>query len=172
MSKNDPVSHPAHYTQYEHEVIELTEKLGFCLGNAVKYILRAPYKGHEAEDLKKARWYVNRIIERHLYEAGTFITYEKAHMELLESFNVPLVYELVFTATNSSQLNGIVEKLDRMILEAENRELKKQLQEAKNQAFLAAAKRTPVTTPCSPGDDPRSTGDLIPTKIWMTGYAI
>ncbi len=154
MSKNDPVEHPAHYCQYEHEVIELTEKLGFCLGNAVKYILRAPYKGHEAEDLKKARWYVNRIIERHLYEAGTFITYEKAHMELLESFNIPLVYELVFTAVNSSQLNGIVEKLDRMILEAENRELKKQLKEASEAMY-------PM----------RGTGGAIHTLIGV-GYAI
>lgn len=168
MSKNDPVNHPSHYADhYEHEVIELTEKLGFCLGNAVKYILRAPYKGHEAEDLKKARWYVNRIIERHLYEAGTFITYEKAHMELLESFNVPLVYELVFTAVNSSQLNGIVEKLDRLILEAENRELKKQLQEAKDQAFHETLKQLAGFAP-NRIEFPNS----IPTKYWMAGYAI
>lgn len=57
----DVVNHPKHYTQYKHEVIELTEKLGFCLGNAVKYILRAKFKGHEEEDLKKASWYLKRI---------------------------------------------------------------------------------------------------------------
>ena len=63
MTKNDPVNHPAHYTQYEHEVIELTEKLDFCTGNAVKYILRAPFKGNEKQDLEKALWYLNRSLE-------------------------------------------------------------------------------------------------------------
>lgn len=67
MTKNDPVSHPAHYTSYPHEVIELTEHLGFCLGNAVKYILRAPFKGNELQDLKKALWYVE-----HLDKSGDF----------------------------------------------------------------------------------------------------
>ena len=59
--KYDNVEHPLHYNQYPHEVIELTENLGFCLGNAVKYILRAPFKGKEVEDLQKAKWYLNRI---------------------------------------------------------------------------------------------------------------
>lgn len=60
--ENDPVNHPAHYTQYKREVIDLTERLSFCVGNAVKYILRAPYKGKEAEDLQKALWYVERSL--------------------------------------------------------------------------------------------------------------
>lgn len=58
----DNVNHPQHYLQYEHEVIELTEKLNFCIGNAAKYILRAPFKGHAVEDLEKARWYIEREI--------------------------------------------------------------------------------------------------------------
>ena len=38
----DLVNHPQHYAEhYDHEVIELTQHLSFCLGNAVKYILRA-----------------------------------------------------------------------------------------------------------------------------------
>lgn len=44
---DDPVNHPSHYTQYEHEVIELTEQPDFCVGNACKYILRSPYKSNE-----------------------------------------------------------------------------------------------------------------------------
>ena len=68
--RNDPVDHPAHYggelNPYEAiKVIEAWE-LGFCLGNAVKYISRAGKKDPEKtiEDLKKARWYVDREIER------------------------------------------------------------------------------------------------------------
>lgn len=62
---HDPVDHPAHYTQHPSgiECIQITEHMGFCLGNAVKYIWRADLK-NGVEDLKKARWYIDREIER------------------------------------------------------------------------------------------------------------
>lgn len=59
----DAVNHPPHYNQYKREVIELTEKLDFCLGNACKYILRAPYKGATEQDYEKASWYLNRLVK-------------------------------------------------------------------------------------------------------------
>lgn len=62
---DDNVNHPAHYTQFSHEVIELAATLDFCLGNCVKYILRAPFKGYELEDLKKARWYLSYVLENY-----------------------------------------------------------------------------------------------------------
>lgn len=64
---NDAVNHPAHYTAFEgFEVIQLTEHLNFCRGNAVKYIARAGLKSEdtELEDLRKARWYIDREIGR------------------------------------------------------------------------------------------------------------
>lgn len=62
----DLVNHPAHYNAYPVEVIELTEHLNFCRGNAVKYLCRAGLKSKdtEIEDLEKARFYVQREIER------------------------------------------------------------------------------------------------------------
>ncbi len=64
--KNDVVNHPSHYTDGKIEVIDYIEdkKLGFCLGNAVKYISRAgkKYPDKEIEDLEKAIWYINRRI--------------------------------------------------------------------------------------------------------------
>jgi Protein of unknwon function (DUF3310). len=64
---NDPVNHPAHYTDGKIEVIDFIEdkELGFCLGNAVKYIARAGKKdpAKTIEDLQKAVWYVNHHIE-------------------------------------------------------------------------------------------------------------
>ncbi len=64
----EAVDHPSHYggdTVYEAiKVIEAWE-LGFCLGNTVKYISRAGKKGDAdklLEDLKKARWYLDREI--------------------------------------------------------------------------------------------------------------
>lgn len=61
----EQVNHPAHYQQGIEpiEVIESWE-LNFSLGNAIKYILRSPYKGKQIEDLEKARWYIDREINR------------------------------------------------------------------------------------------------------------
>ena len=65
----ESVNHPEHYggdTVYEAiKVIEAWE-LGFCLGNTVKYIRRAGKKLPHAhlEDLRKARWYLDREIKR------------------------------------------------------------------------------------------------------------
>jgi hypothetical protein len=68
---NDKVNHPAHYTSHPSgvECIQITEHMGFCLGNAVKYIWRADLKADAIEDLRKARWYITREIERRLKAA-------------------------------------------------------------------------------------------------------
>ena len=59
------VNHPSHYVQ-GIEPIDIIEswRLNFSLGNAIKYILRSPYKGKQIEDLEKAMWYLAREIER------------------------------------------------------------------------------------------------------------
>lgn len=61
----DMVNHPPHYTNHPSriECIQITEHMGFCLGNAFKYIWRADLKGG-VEDLRKARWYVDREIAK------------------------------------------------------------------------------------------------------------
>ena len=65
---SDNVNHPSHYTDGKIEVIDFIEdkKLGYHLGNAVKYICRAGKKdpAKEVEDLQKAAWYINREIQR------------------------------------------------------------------------------------------------------------
>lgn len=63
---HDSVNHPKHYTAHPSKVecIQITEHMGFCLGNAVKYIWRADLKNDALEDLKKAVWYIQREIKR------------------------------------------------------------------------------------------------------------
>lgn len=65
-TKPDMVNHPPHYTNHPSgiECIEIVEHFGFCIGNAVKYLWRAGLKNDELEDLKKARWYVDREIKK------------------------------------------------------------------------------------------------------------
>jgi len=65
-AKPDMVNQPPHYKKHPSgvECITVTEHFNFCRGNAIKYIWRAGDKGSEIEDLKKARWYLDREIER------------------------------------------------------------------------------------------------------------
>jgi len=64
--EQDLVNHPNHYTSHPSgvECITVTEHMTFNVGNAVKYLWRAGEKGKLLEDLKKARWYVEREIGR------------------------------------------------------------------------------------------------------------
>lgn len=69
MSKNEPhdsVNHPKHYTSHPSgiECIQITEHMGFNLGNAVKYVWRADLKHDAIEDLRKAVWYIEREIAK------------------------------------------------------------------------------------------------------------
>ena len=66
---SDPVNHPAHYTQGGIECIDaLKAALGvdgfksYCRGNIIKYLWRTDHK-NKVEDLKKAQWYLSRLIE-------------------------------------------------------------------------------------------------------------
>jgi hypothetical protein len=63
---NDPVNNPKHYTAHPSGIdcIEITEHMSFCLGNAFKYIWRADLKHDAVEDLRKARWYLDREIQK------------------------------------------------------------------------------------------------------------
>lgn len=68
--KKEAVNHPSHYGGKDnpYEVIKIIDfyNLGFCLGNTIKYILRAGKKDQSKtiEDLKKAVWYLNHEIEK------------------------------------------------------------------------------------------------------------
>lgn len=60
----DNVNHPAHYTQWPVEVIDLTEREDFLYGNVLKYALRAGVKTGSTygEDMAKAAWYAARYV--------------------------------------------------------------------------------------------------------------
>lgn len=72
LTVDDPIDHPKHYTHGQIECIDIIESLnlgvGFCLGNAIKYIVRHDIKNSTIEgricDLRKAIWYINRIIQK------------------------------------------------------------------------------------------------------------
>lgn len=66
---SDPVNNPAHYNHKGVEAIAAIEASmtdeefqGYCKGNAMKYLWRYKYKGKPVEDLKKAQWYLDKLI--------------------------------------------------------------------------------------------------------------
>ena len=65
MTKNDQVNNPSHYFHPSGvEAIQITRHESFLRGNIIKYVLRAPYKGSELQDLEKAAVYLQWEIER------------------------------------------------------------------------------------------------------------
>ena len=68
--KSDPVEKPDHYNNGAIEAIEAIkasmpegEFRGYLKGNALKYLWRYDYKGKPIEDLRKCRWYIERLIQ-------------------------------------------------------------------------------------------------------------
>jgi hypothetical protein len=69
---HDPVKRPSHYRMGEIEAIDIIEQitsgyppeLAYKIGSALKYIIRAPYKGKMSEDLSKGEWFLRRAVNR------------------------------------------------------------------------------------------------------------
>ena len=72
VEENDLVNHPSHYKHLPVEVIDIIEPtiknypraIGYHIGNVIKYVLRAPFKGNMKKDLEKARFYLDRAISK------------------------------------------------------------------------------------------------------------
>lgn len=79
---NDIINHPSHYTDGKFETIDAIEswRLGYHLGNAVKYISRAGKKSKdtELEDLRKARWYIKRYLDYHREKVESIVAIDYA----------------------------------------------------------------------------------------------
>lgn len=73
----DLVNHPKHYTACNvtatFEPIDLVEHYGFLIGNAMKYMFRAPHKGNKKLDLQKALFYLKRSIANAPTEPSVYI---------------------------------------------------------------------------------------------------
>lgn len=67
LYEDDMINSPSHYNVGNIETIDYLESLNlaedFCCGNAIKYLSRYKHKNSPLEDLKKAQWYVNRLIQ-------------------------------------------------------------------------------------------------------------
>ncbi|WBU87822.1 hypothetical protein BtpYZU01_37 [Brochothrix phage BtpYZU01] len=72
IEQTDTVNSPSHYNQTKIEAIDIIEdvtagyqsNVKYHIGNAIKYLIRAPFKNNTVEDLKKAVWYIQRAIDK------------------------------------------------------------------------------------------------------------
>lgn len=71
MTSDDLVDHPAHYTNRRMEAIDIIEliieieqnpKVAYNMSNVIKYLLRFRDKGTAVQDLRKAQWYLQRML--------------------------------------------------------------------------------------------------------------
>jgi hypothetical protein len=125
------VNHPVHYNQHAVEAIEIIENFNFCLGNAIKYIIRYPYK-EGSQDLNKALWYLERQVNSSSLRVIT--TPEKKLLDNIKLLihsegnkDLKIVYQNIF----SYQFEGghpkviwesieILRKLEKKVREREN----------------------------------------------------
>ena len=75
---DEHINHPKHYNinwrgdqAIETYTYIRSWKMDYPESNIIKYVTRHPYKGKSLEDLKKARWYLDRLIEEVKNENST-----------------------------------------------------------------------------------------------------
>lgn len=73
----DNVNHPRHYTQAaaQLEPIDVLRYAPFCIGNCLKYVIRAGYKGDALEDCRKACLYFKWASENSIQTEEFLLNY-------------------------------------------------------------------------------------------------
>jgi len=124
---NDAVNHPSHYTTGKYEVIDVIEDWRVCyhLGNVIKYIARHQHKGRPIEDLKKAEWYLKRLVEfqnRYKYEHLCQISASRASEtfeEIMIDWALPANLVVVLKNITERKFEKAVEILSNYIVKLE-----------------------------------------------------
>lgn len=106
----DTVNHPNHYGGQDnpYETIKVIEawQLGFNLGNVVKYITRAGKKDSDpAEDLKKAKWYLEREIKKHTKKLDKLVVCSLSENDVL--FLIKEAINIAYGSTRSSIVDNL-----------------------------------------------------------------
>lgn len=132
----DAVNRPAHYggADNPYEAIKIIEDWGldFCLGNAVKYISRAGKKGSALEDLRKAKWYLNRANESDPLgdvHADEETNEDYAPSSVIEAWDLNFNLGSVIVGIAAHELDGALKHLSR---EIDRREKAEQRERNKN----------------------------------------
>jgi hypothetical protein len=107
---HDAVHHPKHYTSHPSglECIQITERMGFCAGNAIKYLWRSELKGKRAQDTQKAMWYIDRILSEDnpgIHYAGRgdgLLSHYEQRVAAAGGWNAPMICNIIHGVVNCS----------------------------------------------------------------------
>lgn len=120
----EKVDHPQHYNSHPSgvEAIDIVQYMGFCLGNAFKYVYRYQHK-NGTEDLKKAIWYLRHqqtvLLKQHIAVTHTatndyyrIITAEqnKDIVRVLE-----IIWDVSFNDHNNKELEEAAKILEKFV---------------------------------------------------------
>ena len=120
----EKVNHPQHYNSHPSgvEAINIVQYMGFCLGNAFKYVYRYQHK-NGTEDLKKAIWYLRHqqtvLLKQHIAVTHTatndyyrIITAEqnKDIVRVLE-----IIWDVSFNGRNNKELEEAAKILEKFV---------------------------------------------------------
>lgn len=117
----DVVEKPVHYNQQPIECIKFTENMNFCIGNAFKYVWRYKQK-NGVEDLKKARWYIERQLSMPPVELpySKFLNLRKSLYDCDFNKEQHTILLLLWKAQFSNNCEDLIESLMLVITEIEN----------------------------------------------------
>lgn len=170
MTQYDDVEHPKHYTQYPVEVIEITRHLRFNLGNAVKYILRAPFKGAEVKDLRKAKWYLEDLITNfepdELKSQADDFVHTEDFRKTLSTFKNKLVERAIYAALacDVRRLADVAAELNALALRREVETLREEKQALERSLMQK-------TNPSRPGE-PMAVPEWVKHPVIATAYIL
>lgn len=110
----DMVNHPPHYEQQSIRVepIDILQFAPFDLGNALKYIIRSKHKGNELQDLKKAEFYLQRIVDNENFTHREHINwFAEQYGHLVRRFEGCETFEWHTWADVTRILNDVQERI-------------------------------------------------------------
>ena len=107
----DMVNHPSHYADHcSIECIDAIElalgddgTVNYCIGNVIKYLWRCKFK-NGVEDLNKAEWYLNRLLEDDRYDYTTMVRYSDK-LNYLNRLHEELLNEFIDKENNDEEIN-------------------------------------------------------------------
>lgn len=135
------VNHPQHYNQYKFEAIEILRYLSFDAGNCIKYIVRAPFKGNESEDLQKALWYASDFTEYFSTKNVRYVSKKKFEKlsrkvdyftEVIRNSKIPASHDFA-TLVNVIWKNSVKIELRRKLVLFEKEESKQEKKHVKRE---------------------------------------
>lgn len=109
---NDLVNKPAHYQSFEIEPIDVLRFAPFCLGNCLKYIIRAEYKGTPELDYAKAAKYLTWCFEEY---SDTKLC--DSYCNFLENYGLILKKHKLLTSLEINYMKDFLHSIDNILIE-------------------------------------------------------